>query len=69
MCQSDSFNQIARNKKGVGSTTINAADTKYNSSEECIITPGDSITNGQIVRTVQFGTSYEEGSKDGGAAL
>ncbi|KFY45090.1 hypothetical protein V494_01152 [Pseudogymnoascus sp. VKM F-4513 (FW-928)] len=62
--QSDSFNYVASNKKGFVSTTINAADTKYNSSEECIISPGNSSTNGQIVRTVQFGTSYEEGSKD-----
>ncbi|KFY05489.1 hypothetical protein V492_08506 [Pseudogymnoascus sp. VKM F-4246] len=62
--QSDSFNYLASNKKGFVSTTINAADTKYNSSEECIISPGNSSTNGQIVRTVQFGTIYEEGSKD-----
>ncbi|OBT67846.1 hypothetical protein VE03_02516 [Pseudogymnoascus sp. 23342-1-I1] len=68
MGQSDSFNHMASNKKGFVSTTINAADTKYNSSEECII-PGNSSTDGQIVRTVQFGTSYEEGSKEVGKAL
>ncbi|KFY47812.1 hypothetical protein V496_10434 [Pseudogymnoascus sp. VKM F-4515 (FW-2607)] len=65
--QSDSFNRVASNKKGFVSTTINAADTKYNSSEECIVIPGDSA-DGQIIRTVQFETSYEE-SKDTGKVL
>jgi hypothetical protein len=67
--KSDSFNQVASHKKGFVSTTINAANTKYNSSEECIITPENSSTNGQIVRTVQFETSYEEESKDRGKVL
>lgn len=66
MSQSEPFNHTPSNKTGFASTTINAVDTKYNSSEECIITPGASSVDGQIVRTVQFGTRYEEESKDGG---
>ncbi|KFY18649.1 hypothetical protein V493_08447 [Pseudogymnoascus sp. VKM F-4281 (FW-2241)] len=67
--QSEPFNHTPSNKTGFVSTTINAVDTKYNSSEECIITPGTSGVDGQIVRTVQFGTRYEEESKDRGKVM
>lgn len=57
---------IANNMKGFVSTTINVADAKYNSSEECIITSGNGSTDGQIMRTVEFETSYDDEREKGG---